>query len=104
MSDDPPITVITPQFDRQDGKDVSPPPASAEDFEALRDLDADQLLDLGMRKWDEGLHLFPAEWYDHIPTGFEVETINGETERFDPAQQTDDRRFGVLAYGIEVDG
>lgn len=102
MTGEPSITLVTPQFERQDGKDVSPAPATRDDFEALRDLDVDDLLDLGLRNWDGSLYLFPAEWYEHIPGGFEVRTILDETKRFDPNQMSDGRRFGALAYGIEV--
>jgi hypothetical protein len=94
------IEVVTPQFERVDGKEV---PAAPEDFEALRDLDADHLTDLGLQSWDGTLYLFPAEWYEHIPEGFEVRTINGETEQFDPDTTSADQRFGALAYGIEVE-
>jgi hypothetical protein len=111
MSDGPPydpteefssesIEVVTPQFERVDGNEV---PAAPEDFEALRTLSPDRLTDLGLQSWDGTLYLFPAEWYEHIPTGFEVTTINGETEQFDPDTSSADRRFGALAYGIEVD-
>lgn len=99
----PEISVVTPQFERGDGREPKPAPESREDFEALRELPVDDLLDMGLRKWDDSLLLFPAEWYDHIPEGFEVTTILDETKRFDPDTCSNDRRFGVLAYGIEVD-
>lgn len=98
--------LVTPQFERQDGQDPAPAPANREEFEKLRDADVDELQELGLRKWsdtDDGeLWLFPGEWFDHIPAGFDVETINGETETFDPDEHSRDIRFGVLAYGVEV--
>jgi hypothetical protein len=78
-------------------------PTPPTDFTALRLLTADQLVQLGCRRWDETLVLFPGTWADAIPEGFEVRTINGKTERFSkswhPAKL--DRRYGVLAFGIE---
>lgn len=94
------INLITPQFDREDDVDVMDAPASRRDFEALRECDDDELAELGLRRWSEDLWLFPHEWYDHIPKGFEIETINDKLEAFDPGQTDNDKRFGVLAYGI----
>jgi hypothetical protein len=45
---------------------------------------------------------FPAEWYDHIPEGFEIVTINGAMKPFERGVTDDDRRFGLLAFGIVV--
>lgn len=100
------ITVITPQFEREDGKDSEPAPASREDFEALREADVDDLEELGLRKWssteDGELWLFPGEWFDHIPAGLEVTSINEETREFDPENESRDIRFGCLAVGVEI--
>lgn len=97
------LKLVTPQFDREDGVEPDPHPESREDWELLRDCTPEQLTDMGLRPWDGDLFLFPAEWYDHIPEGFDVTSINDETEPFDPATHTDDRRFGVLAYGVVPD-
>lgn len=45
-------------------------------------------------------YLFPGEWYDYIPEGFEVINISGETERFKRGETDDDKRYGCLAYGF----
>lgn len=61
-------------------------------------------LGLGMWKEEDGqtTMLFPGDWYDEIPKGFEVVDIFGETEKFDPKKSDDDQRFGFLPYGIVV--
>lgn len=48
------------------------------------------------------LMLFPAEWYASIPAGFPIVDINGKLEDFEPGKTDDDRRFGLLAYGVMV--
>lgn len=48
------------------------------------------------------LWLLPAEWYDSIPNGFPVIDINGCLEQFERGKTDDDRRFGMLAYGVIV--
>lgn len=48
------------------------------------------------------LWLFPAEWYAAIPAGFPVTDINGCIEPFIPGKTDDDRRFGLLAYGMMI--
>lgn len=101
MGDDgPTIEVVTPQFERRDGREPRPAPASREDFEALRDAPDEELLELGCQKWEEDLWLLPHEWHEDIPEGFEMETINGETEVWESGGPTPDKRFGVLAFGI----
>jgi len=48
------------------------------------------------------LWLFPAEWYDAIPNGFPLTCIDGTIEQFVRGKTDDDRRFGMLAYGLMV--
>lgn len=97
--------VITPQFERTDGRQAFIP---VDTWPMLTRLSADTLKSLGCGTWDEPdengkvLMLFPYQWYPHIPAGFEIEDINGETERFEPGKTDDDRRFGCLAYGVRV--
>lgn len=107
------VGITTPTFNR----DIrSPPPAdaprTAAEFEALKTLRPDELRALGLRGWadtDEAwpgesrLWLFPAEWYDHIPDGTKIVDISGRRERFRRGESDNDRRFGVLAYGILAD-
>lgn len=49
---------------------------------------------------DEDVILFPGEWFDIIPEGFEVTDINGLTYRHNKETADDDIRYGCLAYGI----
>lgn len=98
------VIVVTPQFERTDGVEPGDPPLTEADFDELRDLDRDELLERGLRPWGmDDLWLFPGEWYPHIPAGLEVTDINGETEAFEPGVTDDDIRHGVLAYGLTID-
>lgn len=103
----PSIEIVTPQFERAD--DVEPADVSDwsfSDWTSLRELQGNLLEELGMRPWSEEgeLYLFPAEWAPHVPDGLEVVSILGEVDHWPPypdhAEQMD-RRFGVLAWGIE---
>lgn len=70
------------------------------DWESLRSKSCAELRALGCQHWDAaGLMLFPASWFDRIPTGFEVVTINGATRAFSRSMSRD-CRAGVLAFGI----
>jgi hypothetical protein len=90
-----------PHRSRGDGTEAAPAPLTRADFERLRALPREKLIDLGLRPWDEkGLLLFPVEWYDAIPDGFEVVDINYGTEPFIAGQTDNDCRWGVLAFGI----
>lgn len=94
------VEVLTPQFDRRDGMTVDWTPDSVMDIYGLAAADDAELTELGLRRFKDDLWLFPAEWYDHIPDGTLVETINGAVEEFQHGETSADRRFGVLAYGI----
>ena len=91
-----------PHASRDDGKTVRYFPLNLEEFNALRTMPRKRLVEIGLRPWDEetGLLLFPREWYPLIPAGFEVVSISGGREAFEPGKTDDDCRFGVLAYGI----
>lgn len=94
------VDVTTPQFERRDGVEVEWHPKETADVYGLSDADDETLVDLGLRCWKDDLWLFPVEWYDHIPDGTLVETIMGEVEGFEHGETDNDRRFGVLPYGI----
>lgn len=76
----------------------------------LYKLSGPELKELGLRPWNDPwdladefggqLWLLPAEWYRHIPKGFQLVTIKNQRIRFVPGQTDDDMRFGVLSYGI----
>lgn len=48
------------------------------------------------------LWLFPAEWYSHIPNGFPVTDIFGGIDLFIAGKTDDDRRFGMLSFGVMI--
>jgi len=80
---------------------VASPPSTLDEWATLRLKTVVELKALGLGLWDESrLMLFPFEWYDAIPTGFEVVTINGRSVTFEPGVTSNDRGFGCLAYGI----
>lgn len=96
------VQCILPQFDRTDGKTISIGPPDAAWLDTLKKAPKKVLADLGLQCWDKNLWLFPAEWYDHIPEGYEIVNINFKTEPFRKGQTDDDRRFGCLAYGMVI--
>lgn len=51
-------------------------------------------------KEDEDVILFPGEWFDIIPDGFECTGLYGEPNIFYKALADDDIRFGCIPYGI----
>jgi hypothetical protein len=97
------IRVSTPQFNREDGKQITIFPKDARFLDALKKAPKAILKDCGLRPWGEyDLWLFPAEWYEHIPDGYEITDICGRKEKFKRGETDDDRRFGCLPYGICV--
>ncbi|NNU70408.1 hypothetical protein G9X67_34725 [Rhizobium sp. WYCCWR 11152] len=96
------LEIHTPQFERVDG--VKPIANPEELFEKLHTLPKETLKQIGMCPWDEnGLWLFPHQWYGHIPHGMPLTCIDGSVEPFEAGVTDDDMRFGVLAYGIVPD-
>jgi hypothetical protein len=123
------VQIVTPQFERPAGE---PPPMSAPtsiaEFNALKTMTDAQRQHLGLRRWgrpeDEDmmtgnsasprksrrpdltgapmLWLFPSEWYDHIPDGYEVVSISYYVEKFERGVSDNDIRYGCLPYGILV--
>lgn len=75
-------------------------------FDKLKTMTKAELKKLGLGIWDEedgkATMLFPGDWYDEIPKGFEVVDIFGEVEKFDPKKSDDDQRSGFLPYGLVV--
>lgn len=71
-------------------------------WEVLPKLPDEELAGLGLKPWDEDkqIWLFPTGWYEHIPEGMEITTINGKVKEFDRDEDLKERRFGVLPYGI----
>lgn len=92
-----------PQFDRTNGRTVNWIPKTKKEFDILKQMDEKTLKMLGLQKWTEEdeLWLYPAEWYDSIPDGYEIVDINNVTENFKHGETDDDRRFGALAFGFK---
>lgn len=49
---------------------------------------------------DEEIWLFPKEWYDLIPEGFQATGLFGQSFPFEKSKTDNDTRFGCLGYGI----
>jgi hypothetical protein len=98
------VNIMTPQFDRTDGRAITYLPNTPEEYAALKLLDADSLKKIGCQIWDKEkgktTWLFPYEWYNHIPDGTEIVDINGDVEIFKQGETDNDMRFGALAYGF----
>lgn len=110
------LVVTGSQHDRP--PDEPPPLGYPGDHEIRRlaEFSDDLLLGLGLRRWNDPddpeqrgvfkknvLWLLPAEWHPFLPDGLELTDINGRKmvfNRADDAASDDDRRFGVLAYGV----
>jgi len=101
LSDGDEVQLITPQFDRADGRIIAYFPRTVAEFDALKKLDDHALKAIGCGLWDEGHWLYPHEWYWNIPNGYIVTDINGDEEPFVPGQSDDDKRFGCLAFGFK---
>ena len=103
VGDFEPVTVLLSQFDRTDNRVVViHPNNNAEWLDTLKTAPVSILRDLGLQNWDDDLWLYPAEWYDYIPDGYEVIDINGNTECFRKGETDDDRRYGALAFGCKI--
>ena len=98
------INIITPQFDRTDGRVITYQPNTPEEYKALKGMQPDNLKKIGCQVWDKEdgkTHwLYPAEWYDHIPNGTEIVSIFGNVETFQHGETDNDMLFGALAYGF----
>lgn len=99
------VEIMTPQFERNDGIIVRYCPHTVEEYAALPTYSEQTLTKMGCRKWNDSdpvLWLFPKEWYNYIPNGLEIVSINGKREKFQHGVTDDDIRFGLLAYGFEA--
>ena len=98
------IELVTPQFQRTDGRAITYFPRTVEEYAALPQYREDTLKKMGCQKWerkeDDILWLFPKEWYAVIPNGFVVTDINWNRAPFKRGETDDDIRFGALAYGF----
>lgn len=99
------IEIVTPQFERTPG--MQAPTGIPSDWKALRGFSVAELKSLGCSPWDEPnadgkvLMLFPGEWFDAIPSGYSLVSINGLRFGFDKKHTDNDIRFGCLSFGIQ---
>ena len=94
------LEIHTPQFERTDGINPLPIKKDKEIFDLLKDTPEELLKRLGCQKWDDYIWLFPKEWYDLIPEGYEITDIFGEVKKFKHGETDDDIRFGALSFGF----
>lgn len=103
-----PVEVVTPQFERTDGRKVYWCPSSAEELDKVREAPRELLRNMCLSPWNSPLEhpekmvlwLYPGEWYEHIPAGYPIVDICDQREKFEPGVTDDDIRFGCLAYGF----
>ena len=101
IRDDFRIEIVTPTFDRTDGRVVTYYPRTVEEFNALHNMTDHGLKAIGCGQWDEKTWLYPFEWYWNIPNGYIVHDINDTDKAFKPGVTCDDKRMGFLAYGFK---
>ena len=94
------VKVTLSQFERIDNQTIKYFPKTKEEYDNLKKVPHELLLDIGLGAWEKGHYLYPAEWYDYIPEGYEVVFIDGRTGKFQRGITDDDRRFGCLPYGF----
>lgn len=98
------IQVMTPQFERTDGRKplaLYPWNDQHEFFNALPEMPHEMLIQIGMGVWEPGHYLYPYEWYDFIPENHLVTFIDGSQEPFVQGKTDNDMRYGMLAYGFK---
>ena len=98
------VVIRGPQFNRTDGRIVSYVPDTPEEYENLHKLSRANLIKIGCCIWEttksQTHWLYPGEWFESIPEGTEILSINGRREAFHKETESDDIRFGCLAYGF----
>lgn len=69
----------------------------------ITELSADELKELGFKKWEEEseLYLIPLWAFDLIPDGTELESINGDKAIKGKDEIDLEVRFGCIAWGFE---
>jgi hypothetical protein len=113
------IQIMTPQFERDYELEIKFTPQDESELKALIETASIEILKkMGVCVWSsykqcvednepdiylkpgEIHYLFPEEWYDHIPNGFEIVDIFGTKEKFTKGETDDDIRFGCLSFGF----
>jgi len=112
------IEIITPQFERDYKLEIDFIPQDKNELTALIESAPKEILQkMGVGVWcsyktdkeavektylkpDEIHYLFPHEWFNFIPQGFECVSISGNKFKFDKKTADDDMRFGCLSFGF----
>ena len=71
------------------------------DYANLHTKSEEDLIGLGLKKFEKGLFLFPGSFFNDIPEGMVLTDVNGEKRRFHRGFDTD-TRYGCLAYGVNI--
>jgi hypothetical protein len=80
-------------------------PRTSAQLDKIKRLPYGVLCRMGVRLWSaepmQGglLYLYPAEWHDNIPEGYEVVDIDGRHRIWHRVQMSPDEWFGCLACG-----
>lgn len=88
---------------RQDGRQVLTPAGmfSAYHLDTLKFEPHAYLQEMGLGLWEPGHYLFPVEWFDYIPEGYIVHTIEGTTRNFFRNLEGREQRYGMLGFGFK---
>jgi hypothetical protein len=100
------IQILCSPRERKDGNLVKKAPKTKEFFDCLKTKTSKELKELGVGVWDSNekgtMYLYPKEWYNSIPEGYEVVGLFGNSHKFKHGVSDDDIRFGMLPYGFLV--
>lgn len=81
-------------------------PITDDEWSNLGKLSKADLQGKGLQEWEtkeeKTLMLFPYTWFEDIPNGLSITDINWKQKTFKSGLDSDDRRFGALAYGVVV--
>jgi len=98
------VHITTPQFERLDGRIVWYTPLTLSELKGMRNAPDWVLWELGLQVWEktsEYTHwLYPADWYDYLPDGLDILTVNNTEKVFKHGETSSDRRCGALGYGF----
>jgi len=94
------VGCVLSQLERIDGKTITYVPTTVAEYDALKNAPENILEDIGLGQWDEKIWLYPVEWYDYIPEGYEIVDISGKTEKFQKDITYNEKRYGCLPFGL----
>lgn len=93
-----------PIFERSDTVIISYVPNTEQEYDALCLMSDESLKKIGCQVWEDNRFwthwLYPVQWYEDIPDGYEVTTIAGQKEIFMLGKTSCDARNSALGYGF----